>query len=110
MSRIRKALLGVATTAVAVSSTLVLAAAPAHAEVWDCHGNVNYDTNQGEGFCFEGFGSYRVRTECNSGHWPYTRNIDGPVVYKSSGGHAPVSVVNGTPNGCHVVKAWVVAV
>jgi len=104
---VKKSLVGAVMTAVAVPFMVVLGATPAHAEVWDCNARVD-DDNAGRAFCYEGFGNYFVRVECNSAHWPYTRNIDGPVVYKTQGQWGPESEVRGTPNGCHVVKAWTV--
>ncbi|MBP2323934.1 hypothetical protein JOF56_004319 [Kibdelosporangium banguiense] len=103
-----KSLIGAAVTAVAIPFLVVLGATPAQAEVWGCTATVDKQQNIGYGYCREGFGSYHVRVECNSGHWPYTRNIDGAVVYKPQTGRGPFSDVNGTANGCHVVKAWVV--
>lgn len=110
MNLIRKALVGASMTAVAVSSTLTLGASPAGADVWDCRASVNRVTNTGHGWCNQGFGTYHVRVECNSAHWPYTRNIDGPWVTKWRDQSGPTSTVRGDGSGCVVVKAWYIVV
>ncbi|MCK2243523.1 MULTISPECIES: hypothetical protein [unclassified Crossiella] len=102
----RKILVSAAAVAATMSSTLVLLATPASAEVWRCEAKAEKAANYGQVFCRDGFGSYRVVVECNMGHWPYTRNIDGPLVTKQNGYTGPISRVDGPPNGCHVVKAW----
>lgn len=109
MQLVRKMLVSAAVVTAAVSGTLVLDATPARADVWDCHANADQAANFGEGTCDSGFGTYRVVVECNMAHWPYTRNINGPLVEKRQGSWGPVSRVDGQPNGCHVTKAWVVA-
>jgi hypothetical protein len=109
MGSVKRALLGAAVATVAVSSGLVFGATSAYAEVWNCQSYVDADSNVGGGFCESGFGYYRARVTCNSAHWPYTREIDGPVVYKEQTRPGPYSEVSGTPNGCHVVSARVIA-
>ncbi|GAA1673452.1 hypothetical protein GCM10009733_083220 [Nonomuraea maheshkhaliensis] len=95
-----------ASMAMAVSSAAMLGAAPAHAEVWDCVSFI--DNNVGSAICYAGFGSYQVRVSCASAHWPYTREIHGPVVYKAQNQTiGPESSVNGAANGCHITDAWV---
>ncbi|MEU8360112.1 hypothetical protein AB0C27_29285 [Nonomuraea sp. NPDC048882] len=95
-----------ASMAMAVSSAVMLGAAPANAEVWTCGASI--DNNVGTGICWDGFGSYQVRVSCASAHWPYTREIHGPVVYKAQHeSRGPDSSVNGAANGCHITDAWV---
>jgi hypothetical protein len=107
MKAVRKSLISAAVMAAAVPSIAVLGATPAVAEVWGCHAEANQAENRGYAYCNAGFGTYRVRVECNSGHWPYTRTLYGPWVYKSQDGMGFLSEVRGQPNGCHVVKAWI---
>lgn len=109
MQGAKKAFATAAMMTVTAASALVLSASPASAEVWDCRSKVDKVENYGQAFCYGGFGPYRVRVRCNSAHWPYTREIDGPVVTKESTRIGPTSRVNGQPNGCHVVEAWLVA-
>jgi hypothetical protein len=106
MKLVKKAVVG-ASMALAVSSAVLVGAAPAHAEVWDCRAYI--EDNVGAGFCEAGFGPYQVRVSCASAHWPYTREIHGPVVSKSLNAPGPESRVSGTANGCHVTSAWVTA-
>ncbi|WP_156326068.1 hypothetical protein [Nonomuraea sp. SBT364] len=107
MKLIRKIVVGVSMAAMAVSGTVMSAAVPAHAEVWGCDGIVESD-NEGHGICYDGFGPYHVRVSCASAHWPYTREIDGPVVWKASNQPGPLSTVRGDGSGCHVTRAWVI--
>ncbi|MCK2212357.1 hypothetical protein MF672_000870 [Actinomadura sp. ATCC 31491] len=110
MNLLKKAMMSTSVLGAALCLTSVLGVPAAQAEVWACDATADPGLNMGEAVCYEGFGNYRVRVECNSAHWPYTRNIDGPVVYKSSDQlRGPSSVVWGEPNGCHVVRAWPVA-
>ncbi|MEV0166174.1 hypothetical protein [Nonomuraea fuscirosea] len=105
MKLVRKTVLA-ASMAMAVSSSVMLGAAPAHAEVWDCGAYIA--NNVGTGSCNSGFGSYQVRVSCASAHWPYTREIHGPVVYKAQDQWVgPESSVSGAANGCHITDAWV---
>ena len=109
MKPLKRVLIGAATTLVVASSAVVMNASPAFAEVWSCRAGVNNDLNAGWAVCEQGFGYYHVNVTCNSAHWPYSRTIDGPRVYKEQGFLGPESTVRGEPNGCHVVDARVVA-
>lgn len=106
MKLVKRALIG-ASMALAVSSSVMVGVAPAHAEVWNCRSFI--DQNVGVGLCEEGFGPYQVRVSCASAHYPYTREIHGPVVTKSLNSPGPESRVSGSANGCHITSAWVSA-
>jgi hypothetical protein len=106
MKLAKKAMIG-ASMALAVSSAVLVGAAPAHAEVWNCRAYIEH--NVGVGLCEAGFGPYQVRVSCASAHWPYTREIHGPVVNKPLNGPGPESRISGSANGCHVTSAWVAA-
>lgn len=110
MNLFKKAMISMSVLGATFCLTSVLGVPTAQAEVWNCEAEPDPEANMGYARCFEGFGGYRVRVECNSAHWPYTRNIDGPVVYKGTDQRpGPTSAVWGQPNGCHVVRAWTVA-
>ncbi|SEU43727.1 hypothetical protein SAMN05421811_12226 [Nonomuraea wenchangensis] len=95
-----------ALTAGAVGAVVLAGiATPARAEVWDCVAGLSTEGNVAYTQCWGGFGSYRVIAKCNSGHWPYTRDVVGPWVTKVSGTAGPVSRVSGDPQGCHVVDS-----
>ncbi|MBP2479471.1 hypothetical protein JOF53_008343 [Crossiella equi] len=107
MLSIKNVLAGAAVLAVTATSVFVGGATPAHADVWNCDAVADQGSNSGWAQCNDGFGSYRVVVKCNSAHWPYTRDINGPVRTKNQGEMGPISQVFGQPNGCHVVDAWV---
>ncbi|MEV6038391.1 hypothetical protein AB0L65_45090 [Nonomuraea sp. NPDC052116] len=110
MKPVKKAMISTTMLGTVLCLTSVLGVPAAQAEVWRCEPYVDTTRNVGQTTCYEGYGNYRVVVECNSAHWPYTRNIDGPVVYKSTEQQfGPTSSVYGQPNGCHVVDAWTVA-
>ncbi|PRX44434.1 hypothetical protein B0I32_15121 [Nonomuraea fuscirosea] len=108
MKIFKKMMIVASMAGLATSATIALAPSSAYAEVWNCAANVDVAENKGESYCVSGYGSYHVRVECNSAHWPYTRTIDGPIVYKPNNTIGATSTQYGTPNGCHVTKAWTV--
>jgi hypothetical protein len=94
--------------ALLVTGGLIAGPAPqASALVWNCHAGVYKPTNSGYAGCNAGFGSYRVRAECNTGYWPYTKTVYGAWKTRSTTQGTVNSTVNGDPHGCHIARAWV---
>ncbi|WP_433516779.1 hypothetical protein ACQP2T_15205 [Nonomuraea sp. CA-143628] len=106
MKLISKTAIGASITALSLSVALTAGAAPAQAAVWDCSAYIDVAYNTASATCLAGFGNFRVRAECNSGHWPYTTTIWGPWIYRSSGPSRFVSEVSGDAYGCNVARAW----
>jgi hypothetical protein len=106
MTLSQKIVVGASLAAAFLAIPATVGSAPANASVWDCYADVNTGENFATASCQSGFGYYRVRAECNSGSWPYTKTIYGPWIYRSSGqGGSPPSNAYGDPAACHVARA-----
>lgn len=62
------------------------------------------DGNRGYAHCSRGFGTYRVKAQCDSPKYPYSITVYGAWKTRKSIGDTPVSWVDGDKYACHLVK------